>query len=38
MTSDLGSEYLVSLGEDQDVGVVRNQVMNVVRQHFRPEF
>jgi ATP-dependent Clp protease ATP-binding subunit ClpB len=38
MTSNLGSEYLVSLGEDQDVDVVRNQVMNVVRQHFRPEF
>ncbi|MGE0239855.1 MAG: ATP-dependent chaperone ClpB [Parvibaculaceae bacterium] len=38
MTSNLGSEYLVSLGEDQDVDVVRSQVMNVVRSHFRPEF
>jgi ATP-dependent Clp protease ATP-binding subunit ClpB len=38
MTSNLGSEYLVSLGEDQDVDVVRTQVMNVVRSHFRPEF
>lgn len=38
MTSNLGSEYLVSLGEDQDVDVVRSQVMNVVRGHFRPEF
>jgi ATP-dependent Clp protease ATP-binding subunit ClpB len=38
MTSNLGSEYLVSLGEDQDVDVVRAQVMNVVRSHFRPEF
>lgn len=38
MTSNLGSEYLVSLGEDQDVDVVRDQVMNVVRSHFRPEF
>jgi len=38
MTSNLGSEYLVSLGEDQDVDVVRAQVMNVVRAHFRPEF
>lgn len=38
MTSNLGSEYLVSLGEDQDVDVVRTQVMNVVRGHFRPEF
>ncbi len=38
MTSNLGSEYLVSLSEDQDVDVVRTQVMNVVRSHFRPEF
>jgi ATP-dependent Clp protease ATP-binding subunit ClpB len=38
MTSNLGSEYLVSLGEDQDVDAVRSQVMNVVRSHFRPEF
>ena len=38
MTSNLGSEYLVSLGEDQDVDVVRDQVMNIVRGHFRPEF
>jgi ATP-dependent Clp protease ATP-binding subunit ClpB len=38
MTSNLGSEYLVSLGEDQDVDVVRNQVLGVVRSAFRPEF
>ncbi len=38
MTSNLGSEYLVSLGETQDVDVVRDQVMAVVRGHFRPEF
>jgi ATP-dependent Clp protease ATP-binding subunit ClpB len=38
MTSNLGSEYLVSLGEDQDVDVVRDQVMGVVRASFRPEF
>jgi ATP-dependent Clp protease ATP-binding subunit ClpB len=38
MTSNLGSEYLVSLGEDQDVDAVRTQVMNVVRGAFRPEF
>jgi ATP-dependent Clp protease ATP-binding subunit ClpB len=38
MTSNLGSEYLVSLGEEQDVDEVREQVMNVVRGHFRPEF
>jgi ATP-dependent Clp protease ATP-binding subunit ClpB len=38
MTSNLGSEYLVALGEHQDVDVVRDQVMAVVRGHFRPEF
>jgi len=38
MTSNLGSEYLVSLGEAQDVDVVREQVMGVVKSHFRPEF
>jgi ATP-dependent Clp protease ATP-binding subunit ClpB len=38
MTSNLGSDYLVNLGEDQDVDVVRAEVMNVVRGHFRPEF
>jgi ATP-dependent Clp protease ATP-binding subunit ClpB len=38
MTSNLGSEYLVNLGETQDVDMVRDQVMGVVRGHFRPEF
>jgi ATP-dependent Clp protease ATP-binding subunit ClpB len=38
MTSNLGSEYLVALGEDQDVDEVRGQVMDVVRSSFRPEF
>jgi len=38
MTSNLGSEYLAGLGEDQDVDQVRDEVMNVVRGHFRPEF
>ncbi len=38
MTSNLGSEYLVALGEDQDVDEVREQVMGVVKQAFRPEF
>jgi ATP-dependent Clp protease ATP-binding subunit ClpB len=38
MTSNLGSEYLVSLGEKQDVDAVRDQVMAVVRENFRPEF
>jgi len=38
MTSNLGSEYLVALGESQDVDDVRGQVMDVVRASFRPEF
>jgi ATP-dependent Clp protease ATP-binding subunit ClpB len=38
MTSNQGAEYLVSLGEDQDVGSVRDLVMASVRGHFRPEF
>ncbi len=38
MTSNLGSEYLVALGETQDVDEVREQVMGVVRGTFRPEF
>jgi ATP-dependent Clp protease ATP-binding subunit ClpB len=38
MTSNLGSEYLVNLTEEQDVDLVRDDVMNVVRAHFRPEF
>ena len=38
MTSNLGSDYLVSLGEDQDADAVRSEVMAVVRGHFRPEF
>ena len=38
MTSNLGSEYLVSLGEDEDGEVAREQVMAVVRASFRPEF
>jgi ATP-dependent Clp protease ATP-binding subunit ClpB len=38
MTSNLGSEYLVQLGEDEDVDKVRDEVMAVVRAAFRPEF
>jgi ATP-dependent Clp protease ATP-binding subunit ClpB len=38
MTSNLGSEYLVNLGDDEDVDQVRDSVMNVVRASFRPEF
>src|SRR5215207_1099144 len=38
MTSNLGSEYLVSQPEGQDTDAVRDEVMGVVRSHFRPEF
>ncbi len=38
MTSNLGSEYLVSQPEGQDSDAVREEVMGVVRGHFRPEF
>ena len=38
MTSNLGAEYLVNLGEAQDVDVVKDEVMGVVKSHFRPEF
>jgi ATP-dependent Clp protease ATP-binding subunit ClpB len=38
MTSNLGAEYLVSLGEKDDVDSVREQVMGFVRASFRPEF
>ncbi|WP_378948385.1 ATP-dependent chaperone ClpB [Mesorhizobium sp. ANAO-SY3R2] len=38
MTSNLGSEYLVALGENEDVDSVRGQVMDEVRSRFRPEF
>ena len=38
LTSNLGSQYLAALGEDEDVTKVEPQVMDVVRGHFRPEF
>jgi ATP-dependent Clp protease ATP-binding subunit ClpB len=38
LTSNLGSQYLASLGEDEAVEKVEPQVMEVVRAHFRPEF
>ena len=38
MTSNLGSEYLVNQPEGEDSDAVRDQVMGVVRSHFRPEF
>jgi ATP-dependent Clp protease ATP-binding subunit ClpB len=38
MTSNLGSEYLVNQPEGEDSEAVREQVMAIVRAHFRPEF
>ena len=38
LTSNLGSQYLASLTEDEEVAKVEHQVMEVVRGHFRPEF
>jgi ATP-dependent Clp protease ATP-binding subunit ClpB len=38
LTSNLGSQYLSSLTDDEQVEKVEPQVMEVVRGHFRPEF
>ena len=38
MTSNLGSEFLVNQPEGEDTSAVREQVMGMVRAHFRPEF
>ncbi|KRR30068.1 ATP-dependent chaperone ClpB [Bradyrhizobium retamae] len=38
MTSNLGSEFLVNQPEGEDTMAVREQVMGMVRAHFRPEF
>jgi len=38
LTSNLGSEILAAQREDEDVDLVRGQVMAVVRSRFRPEF
>ncbi|THV22521.1 ATP-dependent chaperone ClpB [Peteryoungia ipomoeae] len=38
MTSNLGAEYLTALPEGQDTDSVRDQVMDVVKASFRPEF
>ena len=38
MTSNLGSEFLVNQKEGEDSDAVEDQVMEVVRGHFRPEF
>ncbi|HEY1124634.1 MAG TPA: ATP-dependent chaperone ClpB [Sphingobium sp.] len=38
LTSNLGSQYLTGLADDEPVEKVENEVMDVVRAHFRPEF
>ena len=38
MTSNLGAEFLTQLGENDEVDAVRDMVLGVVRQSFRPEF
>ena len=38
LTSNLGSQFLSNLGDDGKVEDVEDQVMDVVRGHFRPEF
>ena len=38
LTSNLGSQFLSNLPDDGKVADVENQVMDVVRGHFRPEF
>ncbi|MGB3738151.1 MAG: ATP-dependent chaperone ClpB [Pontixanthobacter sp.] len=38
LTSNLGSQHLANMTDDQSVGDVEPQVMDVVRGHFRPEF
>ena len=38
LTSNLGSQFLSNMADDQNVEDVEPQVMEVVRSHFRPEF
>lgn len=38
LTSNIGSQFLSSLADDEEVAKVEPQVMEIVRQHFRPEF
>jgi len=38
LTSNLGSQYLSNMTDEQSVDDVEPQVMEVVRDHFRPEF
>lgn len=38
LTSNLGSQFLAGMTDDQSVADVEPQVMEIVRAHFRPEF
>jgi ATP-dependent Clp protease ATP-binding subunit ClpB len=38
MTSNLGAEFLVMQKEGEDSSAVHDEVMGIVRSHFRPEF
>jgi len=38
MTSNLGADYLTQLSDGEESEAVREQVMDVVKAHFRPEF
>ena len=38
MTSNLGADFMVTQPDGQDSSFVRDDVMNAVRAHFRPEF
>ncbi|MBS0502281.1 MAG: ATP-dependent chaperone ClpB [Proteobacteria bacterium] len=38
LTSNLGSQFLSQVADDEDVKSVEPQVMEIVRAHFRPEF
>jgi ATP-dependent Clp protease ATP-binding subunit ClpB len=38
MTSNIGAEYLVQMKDTDDIDLIRDNVMVLVRQHFRPEF
>ena len=38
LTSNLGSQFLATIADGEDVASVEPQVMDIVRGHFRPEF
>ncbi len=38
MTSNIGAEFLVNQKEGEESSAVQNEVMQLVRAHFRPEF